>query len=774
MQMRAARSVSAHLERVAPALHTAASGHVRSRERNTAKYKTLFFPSLGLTLLLASHAKAVEDRLNADKAARRDTPPMDQFAVNRPRLFLSAATLPAVTERARRLHGELLNRLEAHVHTLNASTNRTPADLGVAAAAAAFLFLNDRTDDRLNAATALLERSVRYYRTCDRENRVVNHYSTTRIHAITAYDWLYDAMSQEMRARLGLELLAHVTYRVLARRVAGDNLSDYRSGFYGELCLPWYAGIATLGSGLDEAKSAAAITFGYDQQIRMFEHRWRLAGDDGGGATATLGYALRADPWAEFNFFHTMKSAFGLDIAGDWPHVALLPNYVLWNQLPGNLEFGAGDAFHLSNRFPDEHLYSHLAQIRHFYGRSHPTQAALAAWLQTRCTHCTYHPAWPLMPLLLTNIDEAPPPLELPRDSLPLARHFSGLGQIFMRSGWGESDTYALFTGGGASERHKHFDENSFVIFHKGFLALDSGTRPARGGHLFQYYCRTVAHNGILIRMEGEAMPPYWGEPAPYEPALPIANDGGMRSVTGAVIRAFHTTPNYTYIASDATACYHPDKCRLALRQFVHVQPDLFVVFDRIRTVTPQQRVAWLLHTAHEPAIEQDRIRADHREGRLWCKRFLPSEATVIKIGGPGKEFWNDGRNWPLPPPVYLGVDKIEYPDLLGGWRLEVSPAEPATDVFFLHLIEAGEARTKIEMSPARYVAKSDWTGVEIEPGGRRITVFFPMTGEPGCEIRIEGAGRTLLESLSNTVQPQSEWLAGENAAHFFHASSSR
>jgi len=116
--------------------------------------------------------------------------------------------------------------------------------------------------------------------------------------------------------------------------------------------------------------------------MNMPHYRRRIAGDDGGCASPTLGYALQANPWAEFNFFHTMRSAFGLDIATNWPHVALLPNYAIWNRLPGGLEFGAGDASHRSNTFPDSHLYTHMAQIRHFYGDSRRDMAALAAWIQ--------------------------------------------------------------------------------------------------------------------------------------------------------------------------------------------------------------------------------------------------------------------------------------------------------------------------------------------------------------------------------------------------------
>ena len=63
----------------------------------------------------------------------------------------------------------------------------------------------------------------------------------------------------------------------------------------------------------------------------------------------------------------------------------------------------------------------------------------------------------------------------------------------------------------GGRLKAKHFDENHFTIYKKGFLALDSG---ARGGsskvgknHQINYYYDTIAHNCAPLRMEGERSP---------------------------------------------------------------------------------------------------------------------------------------------------------------------------------------------------------------------------------------------------------------------------
>jgi heparin/heparan-sulfate lyase len=678
---------------------------------------------------------------------------------NRPRLFINRETLPAV--RARAL-GDLRGLYDEQKRALQALGARDPTaslDYGMEAATAAFHFLCEGASNDLALAKALLERSCAYYAECDRSRRRVNWYAFSRIHALAAYDWLYGAMEPDLRARLGRALMDHVERNQPGTAPApGANLTGYRSGMYGELALLWYAGIALKGAGIDEAKADRGIALGYELNMKMLNYRQQVAGDDGGTATPTLGYALRATPWAGFNFFHTMKSAFGLDIATNWPHAALLPNYVIWNLLPGGREFGAGDASHHDNLMQVEQLYTHCAQIRHFYGATEPTWAALAAWIQEKCPSHTYFVAVsPIAPFLLTGLDESPP-AAAPPTNLPSARHFAGLGQIFMRSGQEDDDTYALFTVGGCTDgmlAHRHYDQNTFTIFRSGFLAIDSGSRPEPGNHLFQYYGRSVAHNAVLIRMDGEVPPRYWGDPAPGESAVP-ANDGGMCSLTGAVVRAFATTPEYTYIAGDATACYIPAKCRLATRQFLHIQPDMFVVFDRVSAVKPEFRKAWLLHTVREPTVMGSTFTAEHGEGRLFCRTLLPTNAVLEKIGGPGKEFWSDGRNWPLPAAA-AGQSPPPLPqtELMGGWRIEVAPAVTQADDCFLHWIEVG-GLAKTNLTPARLLQETDWAGVELTHAAATWRVRFRTQGDLGAELTIVRGTNTLIIPLPNRVQTQS------------------
>lgn len=684
-------------------------------------------------------------------------PPWERFRTDHPRLFFNRNTFPVVRARALGPEREWFDNLRRRCDAMTGKAHPV-RDHGGLAASAAFVHLVTGEERYLTLATGLLQRSIAYYRDCDRNNRSVNWYSTSRINAIAAYDWVYNFLSSEERRRLGRELLAHVDAVQPGRgkpTVHRRNTSSYTTGFYGTPSLLWYAGVATLGAGIDDARARDFTERGYDLYVKTLEHRRRATGDDGGAASPSLNYAWGAYPWAEFNFFHTMQSAFETDIAPQWPYVAHGVYYFLWNRLPGRRWFGSGDAYHDTNALPTWQTYTHLAQIRHFYGRAEPECAALAHWMQKQLEHQGYTSTWPCHPFLLTGLEQSPGPR--PAGVQPLARHFESMGQIFMRSGDGPDDTYALFTAGGILAQHKHFDENNFVIFKQGFLALDSGTRPEPGSHLFQYYCRTVAHNCVLVRMEGERLPRYWGSRAPGEPDLPPANDGGMNRQVGAKMLAFETLPQYAYIASDATPCYNAEKCALALRQFVFVPPDHFVIFDRVVSRRPEYGKTWLLHTAREPKIEGDTFAAEHEQGRLFCRTLLPTDASIIKVGGPGRQFWNDGRNWPLPKGWRITDDT----ELLGQWRIKVSPGTSREADEFLHLIQVGDRRNLTGMDEARLISTDAHVGVEFNSMGRTVAVLFGLGGDPSGRITMTGGARPVARNFTTEVRKQAG-LTGE------------
>jgi hypothetical protein len=674
-----------------------------------------------------------------------------------PRLFFNAETWPAVKARALGPERAYYDRLKERVDGLP----REPEvkDWGTEAASAAFVYRMTGDAAYLDLTKALLRRSIESYHATRAALQSVNWYSTSRINAWCAFDWIFDELTPQERGELGRSFLQHVDDEQPGPgkpRIERLNDGGPESGFYSTPSLLWYAGLATYGEGIDDARARDFLVRGHDLYQRLLEHRRAAAGDDGGSASATLGYCMGAYPWAELNFFHTWESATGEDISGDWPYVAYFSNYVIWNWLPGEHEFGTGDAYHTTNALPLGSMYTHLAETLHFYSKSQPECAALARWMMGAIPDGHYSRTWPILPFLLTRMDEAPA-AKPPAETLPPARNFAAMGQVFMRSGSGPDDTYALFTSGGTLEMHRHYDNNNFVIYKKGFLALDTGTRPEPGQHLTHYYCRTVAHNCVLINKPGEELPRYWGSPAPGEEPLPIPNDGGQDEVTGSKLVAFETGPQYTYAAGDATPCYRAEKCSLALRQIVFIPPDYFVILDRVTSTRPEYGKTWLLHTAREPEVDGSMFRADQGEGRLFCRTLLPERAELRKIGGPGKQFWSDGRNWPLPAEWRTRDDE----ELLGQWRVEVSPSAPRTDDVFLHLIQVGDRNALEKMVPCELVREGGRVGVHFEAGERDVRVLFATAGGAAGHLRIAGPGGVLIDrDLTQEIMPQVGLLA--------------
>ena len=678
---------------------------------------------------------------------------------NHPRLFFNADTWPRVKDRA-------LNRERAWYDALKERVDACLSDLekkdwGSEAAEAAFVFRMTGDERYLKLVRDMLRRSIAFYDGRNKEEWAANWYSTTRVNAWCAYDWVYDALSDGDRIDITGPFLDHVEYEQVRRRpgLERHNLGGPKSGFYGSDNLLWFAGLSAFDDGIDDARALDFLVRGYELNQQMLTHRREACGDDGGSASPSLNYAMGAYPWAEFNFFHTMISALGQDISGAWPHVAYFVNYVIWNWLPGARTFGTADDYHIDNALRLYTMPLHMAQTLHFYGRSQPECAALARWMLDRVTELGYDygRTWPCHPFLLNRLEDVPP-ARGPSDTLPPARHFENMGQIFMRSGSGPDDTYVLFTAGGLLRQHKHYDNNNFTIFKKGFLALDTGSRPEPGQHLFQYYARTVAHNCILIHMPGEELPKYWGNNAPGETDYPPSNDGGQNAQLGSVVPAFETGPDMSYAASDATPCYNPEKCELALRQLVFLPPDHLVVFDRVTSTHAEYGKAWLLHTAREPAVDGMVFHADQEEGRLFCRTLLPEDATLTKIGGPGRQFWADGRNWPIPP----GWRAPDTTELLGQWRIEVSPGDQRKEDLFLHVIQVGDRTELTAMSPVELIREGETAGARIQCGGRTWEVRFATQGDAGGHIRIVDAGRVVMDrALAGDVTPQVGLLGG-------------
>jgi heparin/heparan-sulfate lyase len=302
-------------------------------------------------------------------------------------------------------------------------------------------------------------------------------------------------------------------------------------------------------------------------------------------------------------------------------------------------------------------------------------------------------------------------------------------------------------------------DNNAFTIHKRSLLAIDSGVNAydedVNSDYRTNYYSRTIAHNSITLYDPKET---FRGGAFAAEQSGG-ANDGGQVRLRGpdrigeirqndrwevGKIVAYQHGPLFTYAVGDATKSYSTAKLRLFRRHFLFLPPDLFVVFDQVEATDPSFRKAWLLHCVDEPSVNGDIVTvtngpfgsAQGRPGRLTCRTVLPEHPEITKVGGPGKECWVDGRNWPA-------VER-EWSRDAGFWRVEVSPAQPAAEDLFLHVLETdGDEIASPEV--VSLTRESGRIGVLIRAQGREYQVTF-STSAPSAHLRIAEHGGTVLE----------------------------
>lgn len=691
-----------------------------------------------------------------------------------PRLFLTPETIPALRQRALGVLKPEFDKLLAEVEALpekpvlefrtdrctvegkkitfkfrigdqNACSYAVRTTGGSEALKCALAWVVTGREQYRRKALNHIRMNVDFTEYCRESKILYEWFHFTRLNAIVAYDWIASTLSKAERAALMKPMLDHLDFM----RKPGFLYNDggARDGNYGDPALMWYAGVATCRDGFADAQASRLLRDGYRIFTDMMAYRDHISGGSGVLTSICSGYSFGAYPAGSFNFLHTLLSSAGVDGTKYWTQLRDYPNWFLWATIRGPRglhEYGFGDASHLDNRMPLARIYSHMAQVIHFYGSRAPETAALAraaiAILPEK-ERRLHSDDLPILPYILTGFDpSAPGEVSLPAGET--ARYFRNAGLVVMRSGFTPDDTYAAFKAGAKFKMHQHYDENSFVIFRKGFQALDTGSRGSTPHHKV-YYPQTVAHNGILIRGGEEPLPNYW-YPANAAP-LPrdVRNDGGQNRQLAGRNLGFVSTAEYAASAGDATGCYSDRKCREAIRFFVYVKPDYFIVYDRVKTVKPDQEKVFLLHSAGEPeTLAPGLFRTCDDGGALFTRTLLPRRSVAEKIGGPGHEFETGGRNYPVDPWCLKQVRDLNY---MGAWRLEIKSARPETETCFLHLLQTADRDGGTPVA-AELIAGPNQDGVRFRTAdGRDVEVRFQRSGKPAGSLVIRRDGRILV-----------------------------
>jgi hypothetical protein len=682
---------------------------------------------------------------------------------DRPRLFINQDTLPGLRDyaqsSAKNYLSALLRKVDAYEAPeelefrpeyvrideegrmvfirnrgdQNACEYGVKIDGGFAANECALAWLITGKEEYRLKAIASLRLLVKFVQLADHSRILPNWYNYSRCCGLVAYDWLFDTLTPEERKEILLPLLRHVKHMQSPGYLRNSGGPD--SGYYGEPTLRWYAGLVGYKAGVDDALAEELLRAGYEHYVAVMQRRDNVSGGKGLLISITVGYSLGAYPWASYNFLHSLRAACDIDGRQYWVHMRDYANFFNWMSILGAdgrfYDFGWGDASHNTNVMGTGLMYTHLAQALHFYGQDFPEQAKITQAIMSKLPGRggINTSSFPFTPFLLTGFDPA-----VIADASDSAINDGRLGEFFpsfglsnMRSGFRADATYASFKAGAKYDGHQHYDENSFIIYKHGYQAMDTGTRGSAEHHLV-YYPQTIAHNSVLIRMDEEPLARHWYPTNAPRITATVYNDGGQNARRQAVNLGFEQSAYHVVSGGDATLCYSDKKCREAVRQFVYLAPDCFVVYDRVSSVTAEQEKVWLWHSQNEPvALAPSLFRASHGQGAMAVRTLLPLAAKHEVIGGPGKEYWTNGRNWEfVDQEAQLAKPGNQY----GRYRLEVSPADEGEKTRFLHFLQVGQAPLP-KLAQARLLQSETQDGIEVicPETQRRFQLFFNRDG---------------------------------------------
>jgi len=674
-----------------------------------------------------------------------------------PRLYLTAPELPrfrllARTTR-RRYRDDLLGRLEPLLVSEAALRDKIgfmPEHLALAIGEAWRI----TGDSRYGLAGRWLLNSLEF--TAHNHSTGYDTWGVVAEAAAILYDWLHDywqaTQFEEQAARVALYCARRALDESL-RVFIVDDWHNYSLGLQAGAL----AGALAVGydhprledgtllrtmhafhfTGLPSQETFLQDAFHMPKTVRCLEATLRSG--NGSGFAAHLeasGPYHTVDSWELIKFAEWWTSALRPATRKNalvWPEVALTGESILHFNRPDGINFGWGDTIlqgahtrqanvllHLQARSPRPHFASWLAQHSDVAREPYPIQLLLRAEAPARGSQ---------------RVD--PPVTSVHYDPLTI-----------MRSSWRPDATMVTFRCGRHAGGHNHFDHNSFTIFRKGALAVDSGPLSYTSPLRTEYQIRTIAHNAILVRDPTE---PHWlGK---Y--ALPTTNDGGQRLATvsyappnaltggphpvmtderarrladefdmGHTI-TFVPGKSLDYVAGDATRAYtypwsglgdNPSRrVEEAVRQLVFLKPDLVVVFDRVEATRKSYEKTWLLHTMRaprgagrlKPGVHTLPTKGPYSfaqdGGRLTVWPMLPEARRVRVIGGAGFEHWLEhsaeggSRNYPGPSQRDTGA-----------WRLEITPQTAALRDCFLTVLHAGLARDRTAAKRFRSAVQHD------------------------------------------------------------------
>jgi hypothetical protein len=383
---------------------------------------------------------------------------------------------------------------------------------------------------------------------------------------------------------------------------------------------------------------------------------------------------------------------------------------------------------------------------------------------------------------------------ELSPETFPEDAFHRGMGLVSTRANWNDDSAFGFFHSGRmASGKPDDLDNNNFFIYRNGYLTAD-GWPPGKTAHYGyewdNYRRRTVAHNLITIYDKDEPLKNFWSQYArpksKSRAGKADSNDGGQMGQVmfeldpklhpwkeearvniykpNAYIKAFRSTPAYSYVLGDATESYSPKKMEAFTREFVFLKPDIFVVFDRVVSTKAEFPKAWNIHPMQKPELKGNSFRWQayrprtnlsgkeaHPLGWLVGTTLLPEQHKTDLFGGKGQECWVDGKNYHTIREGSRGKNDVN--DWKHSWRIEVKPAKAAKEDIFLHVLQTFPDKP-VKVAKSKLIKGKDFVGAVISLGKRKWKITFPKNGKGGGKLELYKNEKLVLDDkLPTTIE---------------------
>ncbi|MDD7986154.1 hypothetical protein PQO01_14475 [Lentisphaera marina] len=383
-------------------------------------------------------------------------------------------------------------------------------------------------------------------------------------------------------------------------------------------------------------------------------------------------------------------------------------------------------------------------------------------------------------------------------EKFPEDAYHEGMGLVSMRSSWQDDAAFGFFHCGRiASGKPDDLDNNNFFIYRNGYLATDGWPRGKTAHYGYEwdnYRRRTIAHNLITVYDPDEPLENFYSQYArvnvPTHTAGKVeSNDGGQLGQhvleldpnlhpwkeekatniykQNGFIRAFRSSPEYTYTLGDATESYSAHKLEAFTREFVFLKPGIFVVFDRVVSNKKEFKKTWHIHPMEKPEINGKdfkwkafRPKAAYSNksplGWLAGTTLLPKESSTELIGGKGKECWVDGKNYH----TVRGEDisrghftKQDEEEWKNSWRIDIRDKNEEKETFFLHVLQTFPDEPE-KLAQVKLLEESNSYGVRIEDEGKVWELTFNKDGGGKGKISLKQDGKSIIsEHLPSKVE---------------------